>query len=814
VNTLLDSAVAYAKIGWRIFPIVPGEKRPLTKHGVKDATTDVEQIQAWWKSTPNANIGLACGAESGVYAVDIDVDQAKGIDGYESIKPYMPLPPTVSQATPRGGVHALFKADSPPANKNGLLPGVDIRGEGYYVLLAPSMNGNGKGYGWLPGMSPFECGLAEYPDNLRIEPEKHDQAPQTAPAAVSEPVAVSGPELAGRAGEDILHRAALYLQECDPAVQGQAGHDKLFWAAGAMTHGYMLDRETSISLLANHYNPMCDPPWDLSSPTDRADFERKVDQSIANPPNRPRGWLLEDSTPSNVNIAGILASAKAAEEAEAAVAVEVAAEVGEFGETRYDWPQNFTAKQRFDYLTQPSGLLGEICAWINASSVRMQPQLTLACSLAFLGTLYGRRVRGEDDTRTNLYCIGVSPSSGGKNHAMSRIRALASAAGCSDRIGGTKFASEAAIERRLTITPACLFMCDEIGHKLISMKNDKTGHRFDIISTLMEMYSMATETFVGKEYATQEPRKLVQPCCSLYGVSEHGRLIQSIDPEEMSDGWIARCLIFDCGEEMPDFIEEPAGSKEPPSGIVEAVAAWENRVIQPEKKDLKDFVTVKDGQVLASGGLPPNLLEVKYSLAAKDVFKSLSEFSVAVWRSKKETGPLWMKSAEKAKRIAVILAAGDNPDAPVVSHANAVYACRLVTSMLKRFESSMAFEVSSGTSERDRKRILKVIRESGEPGITGVLLGRRTQWAPAVYRAAMLDDLQDNCYIVKVDTNLRDNVPTAANGRKYKKWSYWATEHFNKEKYGYKPQPTASDACAANSKSNPVAESPDRVAQG
>src|SRR5690606_8197139 len=65
-DTNLKAALAYARQGWAVFPLKPGQKKPpLTTHGYKDATTDPEAIRAWWGKWPAANIGLACGA-SGV----------------------------------------------------------------------------------------------------------------------------------------------------------------------------------------------------------------------------------------------------------------------------------------------------------------------------------------------------------------------------------------------------------------------------------------------------------------------------------------------------------------------------------------------------------------------------------------------------------------------------------------------------------------------------------------------------------------------------------------------------------------------------
>lgn len=101
-NTMLKAALAYAAMGWHIFPCRPGTKVPMTTNGVKNATTDEATIRDWWTRCPTANIAVACGPASGIYVVDVDVDEARGINGWDSIEEFPPFPDTVRQDTPRG----------------------------------------------------------------------------------------------------------------------------------------------------------------------------------------------------------------------------------------------------------------------------------------------------------------------------------------------------------------------------------------------------------------------------------------------------------------------------------------------------------------------------------------------------------------------------------------------------------------------------------------------------------------------------------------------------------------------------------------
>ena len=125
-SEILDAAVDYAKRGWAVFPCRPKGKEPLTKNGVKDASTDAKQIEQWWSRFPDANLAIATGPISGVWVVDVDRDEAKDIDGETSLTDlegqHGQLPDTIKSNTGRGGSHVFFSwlrhalgADAPGA---------------------------------------------------------------------------------------------------------------------------------------------------------------------------------------------------------------------------------------------------------------------------------------------------------------------------------------------------------------------------------------------------------------------------------------------------------------------------------------------------------------------------------------------------------------------------------------------------------------------------------------------------------------------------------------------------------------------------
>ncbi len=154
VNALLHDALWLAKGGLPVFPCAA--KAPRTEHGFKDASRDPEQITAWWTKWPAANIGMPTGKVSRLVALDVDVHGANGFDTLLELGHELPI--TVSTITGGGGEHHLFR--HPGGIKSGtdkLGPGLDIRAEGGYIILPPSVHESGRRYEWdhVPGETPF-----------------------------------------------------------------------------------------------------------------------------------------------------------------------------------------------------------------------------------------------------------------------------------------------------------------------------------------------------------------------------------------------------------------------------------------------------------------------------------------------------------------------------------------------------------------------------------------------------------------------------------------------------------------------------------
>jgi predicted P-loop ATPase len=160
--------LALASRGLSIFPLAPGAKTPLGEaapHGCHDSTTDSSHIEQWWANHPNANVGVATG--DGLIVIDLDVDPDRELDGLTELArletEVEELPHTATVRTPRGGKHLYFRLPDGVTIRNSagkLAAGIDVRGEGGYVVAPPSTREDGARWTWE---SAQENGIAELP---------------------------------------------------------------------------------------------------------------------------------------------------------------------------------------------------------------------------------------------------------------------------------------------------------------------------------------------------------------------------------------------------------------------------------------------------------------------------------------------------------------------------------------------------------------------------------------------------------------------------------------------------------------------------
>jgi hypothetical protein len=202
-----SAALAYAKMGWGVFPAPEsGEKKSLksakrTKNGQPwGKTTDLHEIRSDYAKWKNANVGIATGAASEIWVLEVDTKEGHAVDGIKNLaameQQYGKLPPTLTAVSPSGSVHYywLWPEEREVRNStSGIAPGIDVRGEGGMVIAPPSVR-PGKGiYTWTSITPPVEA--PEWLVDLAIRANNSSQVrvsgePEALPEVIAAALAV------------------------------------------------------------------------------------------------------------------------------------------------------------------------------------------------------------------------------------------------------------------------------------------------------------------------------------------------------------------------------------------------------------------------------------------------------------------------------------------------------------------------------------------------------------------------------------------------------------------------------------------------
>src|SRR3989441_6168493 len=232
----MDEAIHdYIGRGWSIIPIRPGDKRPLVRWEEFQLRRPLEEeARGWFRTWPDAGIGVVTGAISSLVVIDLDLRHGGDVGLEDLERQHARLPITVKCRTGGGGRHLYFAHPGGLVrNKVGLAPGVDLRGDGGYVVAPPSLHASGVRYAWVDGRAPGNTAIVSLPDWVLRQ-------------AVEEPA---------RRGHPIAYWRRLV---CDGVAAGERNNTIASLAGHLFRHG--LDSAIVLELLLCWNRVRCRPP--------------------------------------------------------------------------------------------------------------------------------------------------------------------------------------------------------------------------------------------------------------------------------------------------------------------------------------------------------------------------------------------------------------------------------------------------------------------------------------------------------------------------------------------------------------------------
>lgn len=233
----MKAALDYGRLGWSTIPLQPRGKRSLIRWQVHQyRRADMTEIGDWFVRWPDANIAVVTGIVSGLVALDLDPRQGADESLERLQRHHGQLPGTVEAVTGGGGRHLYFAHPGDIVrNRFGVAPGIDLYGDGGYLVAPPSVHACGEPYGWA--RSPEVLRPAPIPTWLLYTPSADE----------------AGGEQASRAWQRRL-REGVAQGECADRITSLAEH--LLWCG--------VESDLAVELLLSWNAACCRPPLETS----------------------------------------------------------------------------------------------------------------------------------------------------------------------------------------------------------------------------------------------------------------------------------------------------------------------------------------------------------------------------------------------------------------------------------------------------------------------------------------------------------------------------------------------------------------------
>ena len=706
VMNFTEVASYYASLGWQVFPVHSTEggvctctngtacknpgKHPRIPNGLNGASDKTWRIKTWGGKWSEANVGIRTGAASGFFVLDVDV-KGGGPKTLKKLKKGKDWWDTVTCKTGGGGSHYYFLMPEGKKIRSrvGVFDGIDVRGDGGYVIAPPSQHHTGNLYMWE--LAPDEQSMEPAPDWLiekvaeEVEAQKEVGEVRPAPSTPS--------------AEHLPIKTEIELASALEWIDAGPRDD---W------------RDVGFAL-RSYGNKGYDIWTEWSKGSDKYDDETQQKQW--------KSFLSAEAHRDGVSIASLFFKAKNNGWNNLVVA-DAAADVQE-DESR---ETVLTPRRPFPTeLLDVPGIIGDVTEWIVSSAHRPLPPLALANTIAAMGAIFGRRYATPTDGRTCLYFVGLAGTGAGKDHSRNQIKKLFAHAGLANYIGGEAFASGTGLLSALKRQPSCLFQLDEFGHMMEFMGNiAASGSLADLISNLLKMYTSCHSVFHGKEYANLDgklPRSdLVEPNPCLFATATGETFYPHIGTKRVVDGYLNRLIIIDCGADRPQRQSFDPTLSVPSKEMIARLKEVE--FIARTRCEEGDIAAVEDS------GLASKCLPVPATVKAQCVMGAASQVEEHEMKVRTSLGleGLWSRYVENAWRLALVRACSRNPADPLIEEEDANWGVSFIDWSVRTLELQFRDAVSENKVEDSVKRLLTVIRKAGKGGIAKRVLTRRTQY--------------------------------------------------------------------------------------
>lgn len=625
MSSVREQVAIYRQRGWYCVPLRPRSKSP--------ARRDWTNLRLQPEVFPeNSNIGIILGEPSG-WLVDVDLDCPEAI---ELADQYLPPTPAITGRPSSARSHRWYIAVGASTEKHTDGAGamiVELRSTGAQTVVGPSIHPSGENYDVL------------------------DNEPATVPApmlaacvkALADAVIVrrggsvtpdkpTSPPLSPTDASDVETRAIAYLAAMPPAVSGSGGHSQTYAAATALVHGFGIDVDRALAILAAEYNPRCNPPWS------EKELRHKVKQAATKPHDRPFGWLRDESlTEPSVDPVDLSAFMT-----KPTVVASLDEKPGSKLTTTLD-PGHLPER-----LFEVPGFVRRVMDFTLANAPYPNVGLAFCGAMALQSFLAGRKVATTGDLRTNIYLLALAGSGTGKEFPRKVNSQVLFQIGESKSIGD-KFASGEGIQDALARSGKMLFQNDEMDGVLRQINLDRDNSRESIPNILLTLYTSAGDVYPLRVKANQKDAIHVdQPHLTLFGTATPQHFYESLSKRMLTNGFFARLNIIDVGKRGKG--QTPGSARNLPDAILDVAKWWAD--FEPGGGNFMS-VHPKPNCVPFTGDAEAAITELREQTEV--------EYDKADDAGDEVARTAWSRTCEHAKKLALIYACSENHVEPKIT---------------------------------------------------------------------------------------------------------------------------------------------------
>lgn len=378
-----------------------------------------------------------------------------------------------------------------------------------------------------------------------------------------------------------------------------------------------------------------------------------------------------------------------------------------------------TAGDRKIEAMRPTGAMGAIYDYYNATSGFVQRGFAIQTALAICSVICGRNYRNNNDNFTSIYLLNIGKTATGKEHCKTVINKIMEAANMEKHVIGDGFTSSGAVMTELLRKPRCISVIDEFGMYLESAGSKGNANQKEANSYIMQAISRTHSTMQAKNYSAMtggtktdmNDRYVKNPALSIVGLTTPTTFFEAISSKEIHSGFLNRFIIS-----ISDTQRMVRNDVEPmpvPANILNWIDAIERRAIA------KTPIEVPVER--------PNFIEITISQPAKLIQREFDQEMVDQMNAHDKDGldGVFGRAAEMAQKVALICALSRDPQTEIVADVDMIWAVNYIRESYKQMLGAVAENITENQFDKDGREVLKAIEAETGMRLTRTALANK-----------------------------------------------------------------------------------------